>query len=412
MFRAGSADPLNPKNSLASPTPIVDGDRVYVHFGADGTAALTSSGEIVWKTRLPYESQHGNGGSPVLFGDLLIVSCDGSDEAFVVGARQADGEGPLEDRSPAAVRPGLLDAARDSRRRPRSDRQRRRLPGGGLRSGVGQGDLAGQLRGRLLECAAPGLRPRPRLHRDRIPAAVAARRPRRRHRRCDPDPRRLDAPARRAATRRRPCSSATSSTSSATSASRPVSMRRRARLHWQQRLGGNFSASPMFADGRIYFLSEEGVATVIAPGKEFRKLATNQLDGATLASMAVSGGSIFIRSDTPPLSHRTEIRQGLGKVQSRSEQGVKVREANRRTTTSRGVEGRRSEGRGKEEGRRGGRGKRGKGGGGGRRGGGGGGGGWRAEIGCAELPLRISCTLRTHLGGGGGGRGEEPERVA
>jgi hypothetical protein len=66
--------------------------------------------------------------------------------------------------------------------------------------------------------------------------------------------------------------------------------------HWQARLGGNFSASPVFADGRIYFLSEEGIATVIAPGKEFRKLATNQLDGATLASMAVSEGSIFIRA--------------------------------------------------------------------------------------------------------------------
>ena len=54
----------------------------------------------------------------------------------------------------------------------------------------------------------------------------------------------------------------------------------------------------MFADGRIYFLNEEGVATVILPGKEFRTLATNHIDGATLASMAVSAGSIFIRSDT------------------------------------------------------------------------------------------------------------------
>jgi outer membrane protein assembly factor BamB len=69
-------------------------------------------------------------------------------------------------------------------------------------------------------------------------------------------------------------------------------------LHWQQRLGGNHSASPVFADGRIYFLSEEGVATVLAPGTTFRKLAVNELDGATLASMAVADGSIFIRSLT------------------------------------------------------------------------------------------------------------------
>ena len=67
---------------------------------------------------------------------------------------------------------------------------------------------------------------------------------------------------------------------------------------WQQRLGGNYSASPVFADDRIYFQSEEGMTTVIAPGREFRKLAVSRLDGATLASMAVSSGSFFIRSHT------------------------------------------------------------------------------------------------------------------
>jgi outer membrane protein assembly factor BamB len=67
---------------------------------------------------------------------------------------------------------------------------------------------------------------------------------------------------------------------------------------WQQRLGGNYSASPVFVDGRIYFQSEEGVTSVITPGREFKRLATNRLDGATLASMAVSGGSFFIRSQS------------------------------------------------------------------------------------------------------------------
>ena len=66
---------------------------------------------------------------------------------------------------------------------------------------------------------------------------------------------------------------------------------------WQHRLGGNFSASPVFADGRIYFQSEEGVTTVIAPGNKFRQLATNTLDGMTFASIAVSQGSLFIRTD-------------------------------------------------------------------------------------------------------------------
>jgi len=83
---------VNPKNSWASPTPIIDGDRVYVHFGADGTAALSWSGEILWKNRFDYQSQHGAGGSPIVHGDLLIFNCDGSDAAFVIALDKLTGK--------------------------------------------------------------------------------------------------------------------------------------------------------------------------------------------------------------------------------------------------------------------------------------------------------------------------------
>jgi outer membrane protein assembly factor BamB len=66
--------------------------------------------------------------------------------------------------------------------------------------------------------------------------------------------------------------------------------------HWQERLGGSYSASPVYADGRIYFLNEDGESVVIEPGREFKKLASNRIDGYTLASMAISGGAIFVRS--------------------------------------------------------------------------------------------------------------------
>src|SRR4029077_21052395 len=84
VFKSAGAQLLNPKNSFASPTPILEGDRVYVHFGPEGTAALSPSGDIVWKTKLYYESQHGNGGSPELAGDSLFINCDGFDQAFVI----------------------------------------------------------------------------------------------------------------------------------------------------------------------------------------------------------------------------------------------------------------------------------------------------------------------------------------
>ncbi len=92
VFSIKTVRAKNLKNSLASPTPVIDGDRVYVHFGAYGAAALTTSGEIVWKNRFQYLSQHGNGGSPVIYGDLLIFSCDGYDIAFVIALDKQTGK--------------------------------------------------------------------------------------------------------------------------------------------------------------------------------------------------------------------------------------------------------------------------------------------------------------------------------
>jgi hypothetical protein len=63
-------------------------------------------------------------------------------------------------------------------------------------------------------------------------------------------------------------------------------------------LNGTFSASPVFAGGRIYFLDEDGRTTVVKPGTAFEELATNEIDGRTLASIAVVGKTILLRSET------------------------------------------------------------------------------------------------------------------
>jgi len=298
VFHMASAGLLNAKNSHASPTPIADGERIYVHFGAFGTAALTTSGALVWKTRLPYQSQHGNGGSPVLYRDLLIVSCDGSDQAFVVALDAATGRirwqtprrRPFDQAysTPLVIRIGDRDevvsagAFRAAAYDPQTGKEIWRVGYGDGFSNVprpvygdglvyiatgfqqplllavradGAGDVTATHVAWTLRRAAP-LTPSPLLAGDELyvvnDAGIAS---------C------LDA--------------------------------KTGKPHWVQRLGGgDYSASPVFAEGRIYFLSEGGVATVIAAGPEFRKLATNTLEGDTLASMAVSGGSIFIRTDS------------------------------------------------------------------------------------------------------------------
>jgi outer membrane protein assembly factor BamB len=68
-------------------------------------------------------------------------------------------------------------------------------------------------------------------------------------------------------------------------------------LVWTDRLGGNFSSSPLFVDGRIYVSNREGETFVLAPGKEFKLLAKNQLEGAIMASPAAVDGALFVRTD-------------------------------------------------------------------------------------------------------------------
>jgi len=298
VFRLDDAGYVNPKNSRASPTPIVDGDRVFVHFGAEGTAALSTSGEILWTTHLRYESQHGNGGSPTLYQDLLIINCDGNGgDAYVVALDTASGKPrwktarrrPADQAysTPLVITVGQQDqlvsvgAYRAAAYDPLTGQEIWRVS-----YGDGFSNVPRPVFGQGLVFIATGFQ---------TPALMAVR----------PDGK-GDVTRTHVAwtiTRGAPYTpspllvgndlyyvSDTGVLSLADAAS--------GQIVWQQRLGGNYSASPVFADGRIYFQSEEGMTTVIAPGREFRRLASNRLDGATLASMAVSGGSFFIRSQS------------------------------------------------------------------------------------------------------------------
>jgi outer membrane protein assembly factor BamB len=68
-------------------------------------------------------------------------------------------------------------------------------------------------------------------------------------------------------------------------------------LLWQQRVGGNFSASPVAAEGRIYFVGDNGETTVIKANATFEVLAKNPLDETVQASPAIARGQIFIRTE-------------------------------------------------------------------------------------------------------------------
>jgi outer membrane protein assembly factor BamB len=75
---------------------------------------------------------------------------------------------------------------------------------------------------------------------------------------------------------------------------------------WQQRLHGENIASPLYAEGRIYCFNHDGLAHVLAAGREAKILARNQLDAGCMASPAVAGQALFVRTRT----HLYRIEQG------------------------------------------------------------------------------------------------------
>ena len=72
---------------------------------------------------------------------------------------------------------------------------------------------------------------------------------------------------------------------------------RTGKVHWQERLGGSYSSSPIVSKGRIYYTNETGVVKVVKATKKFELLVTNELGERTLASPAVADNALFYRTE-------------------------------------------------------------------------------------------------------------------
>jgi outer membrane protein assembly factor BamB len=300
VFRqdGASAPRIHPKNSHASPTPISDGKRLFVHFGHQGTACLDLDGNVLWRnTELRYAPVHGNGGTPILVDDRLVFSIDGADKQFLVALSQADGKVAWKtDRKSEAFKKfsfgtPLLITANNARQiiSPASDaviaydpkdgteRWRARYEGYSVipRPVFGHGMVfiaTGYDRPSVLAIRVDGMgdvtqshvawsmmkgaphTPSPLLVGDELflvsDLGIAS---------C------VDA--------------------------------RTGKVHWQERIGGAFSASPFYADGKIYLQSEEGLTTVLKAGATFEQLGQSNLEERTFASYAVADGAIYLRTE-------------------------------------------------------------------------------------------------------------------
>jgi len=297
---AESTAAMHRKNSLASPTPIIAGDRVYVHFGHMGTAALDLEGKALWRqTELKYPPTHGSGGSPVLVGDELVFSCDAQKEPFVAALDVATGavrwktprnspakkqfsfstplviqnDGATQVISPGSGFVGAYD--------PRDGRELWRVGYGEGYSVIPRPVFA---HGLLFVSSGYDA---PIFHAIK-PAGASG-----------------DATATAIAWSQR---KGAPNTPSAVVVGNEVYFVSDAgiatcadaltgEIRWNERLGGNFSASPIVAEGRLYFLNETGVGYVTKAAPTFELLATNDLGEKALASPAAIDGALFIRTE-------------------------------------------------------------------------------------------------------------------
>jgi outer membrane protein assembly factor BamB len=300
VFKEESAAPkIHTKNSHASPTPVVESGHIYVHFGHEGTACLDLSGKIVWQDRShKYEPVHGNGGSPVLVDGLLIFSCDGADDPYVVALDAKTGKEKWRfDRSSDAKNkfsfntPALIEV---------DGKQQLITAGSGVVNalepstgeeiwhatyGDGYSVIPKPIFGNGLLFIATGYNQ---------PNIIAIR----------PAGARGDVTETHIAWIVKKAAPHTPSLLLVGDEFYMVSDKgiltcldaKTGRESWTERLGGGYSASLLYADEKIFVQSEEGPAIVFKPGIKFEKIADTGFKERTLASYAVGENVLFIRT--------------------------------------------------------------------------------------------------------------------
>jgi outer membrane protein assembly factor BamB len=294
-----SPDTIHKKNSPASPTPVVEGDRVYVHFGHHGTACLDRDGTILWRTdALRYDPLHGNGSSPILAGDKLIFTADGTREPFVAALQKQTGQ--LAWKFAREIKPPQMFSFCTPLLISVGGRSQVIAPGAGAVSALDPQD--GREIWRVRYGQGYSVVPRPVFGHGLLFIATGFNRADLLAIRADGEGDVTDTHIAWRTTKGAPLTPSVVLVGDELYAVNDAGLAtcwdaKTGKLHWQERLDGNYSASPLAAGGRIYFQNETGVGTVLAASTTFTKLATNDLKERTLASYAVAENALFIRTE-------------------------------------------------------------------------------------------------------------------
>jgi outer membrane protein assembly factor BamB len=305
LFENDEPREIHSLNSYASPTPVIEAGRVYVHFGSYGTACLdASTGKTLWTRRdLPCNHYRGPGSSPIPFGDKLIIHYDGFDHQYIVALNKETGEtiwkrdrdveygssngdfkkayctplviqagGRTQLISPTSKAAISYDPATGDEfwriRYPQFSATARPLFDGELlyiNTGFGKAELHAVRpdgEGDVTESHVAWIEKKSvpsktsQLLVDGLLHLIGD-----------------DGVA--------TCLEAKTGTKI-----------------WQKRVGGKFSASPIFAGGHIYLSDHDGTTRVLRPGREYDQVAECRLAAGCMASPAVAGDAIYLRTKT------------------------------------------------------------------------------------------------------------------
>lgn len=305
LFEVSEPEPKHSLNSYASPTPVIAGDHVYFHFGTYGTACVErQSGEIAWKKdSIHVNHQNGPGSSPIVQGDLLFAHYDGIDRQFVVAFDRHTGEIAWQ-----TARSGEMD--------PKPEFQK--AYGTPLIVEVGSRSLlvspaANWVYGYDAQTGEEIWKahygklgfstvPRPVTDGSTVFLSTSFIQPRLLAVRCDGKGDVTESHVTWTLDRQAP--------------KKPSMLLVNGHLYtvtdngiaaclnasdgsevWKARLSGDFSASPIHAGGRLYFFGQNGQTTVLQEGDELKELAKNTLDDGFMASPAVAGSALFLRTE-------------------------------------------------------------------------------------------------------------------
>ena len=293
--------PIHHKNSHASPTPIIEGGKVYVHFGHMGSACLDLKGKILWKNNeLKYDPIHGNGGTPIIVDNLFFYSADASTNPFVVA---------LDKNTGKVLWKKLRSETAQSRKFSFSTPTLISMGGSSQIISPASGAVFSydSKTGEELWSVDYGgwsVIPKPGVYKNMIYVGTGYERAHILGIRVDEKSKGnvTESHVEWEITKRAPNTPSFMvvddllyfiSDGGIATCVEPLT----GEVIWQERTAGPISASPVHFNGMIYFLDEQGKTTVIKAGRKFEIIAENKIKERTLASFGISEGAIYIRSE-------------------------------------------------------------------------------------------------------------------